>query len=310
MRWWRRAARDEFLKKMQVHYDKEGNGGTLYRQDAFMLWLVGLFYEIEGSMNDAMLAYKEAYKTYDKEYRGKFGSGPPEYVIEDVARTAKLSGDAETAEQAMSKGAKGESLKKLAEGQAELIIIHGNGEAPSKKQFDFKARMPDGYMLKVALPQFVDRRPSIDHARVNVGEVTERTQIAEPVANIALRNYKHRLPAIKARAIVRATAKYVASKAAKKAVGGSGKDKNRALAGALVGIAANVAAAASEQADLRVWNTLPSNFGVTRIWLAPGQHNVKVTFHNKSGGQIGRTVTRSVELKKGERKIVSVRSFN
>lgn len=302
---------DEFLKKMQVHYDKEGNGGTLYRQDAFVLWLVGLLYEIEGSMNDALLAYKEAHKTYEGEYRGKFGLGAPGFLAEDIVRTAKLSGDAQTAEEAMAKmGAKGESLKKLADGQSELIIIHGSGEAPSKKQFNFKARMPDGYMLKIALPQFVDRRPSVDHARVNVGGVTERTVSMEPVSNIALRNYKHRLPAIKARAIARATIKYVASKAAKKAVGGNGGDKKRALAGALVGAAANIAAAASEQADLRAWTTLPSTFGVSRIWLPAGKHQVKVTFHTKSGGQTGRVETRTVELKKGERKIIGVRTFN
>src|SRR5262249_20197257 len=39
---------DELLKKMQIHFEKEGEVGTIYKQDAFMLWLVGLFYEMQG----------------------------------------------------------------------------------------------------------------------------------------------------------------------------------------------------------------------------------------------------------------------
>src|SRR5207244_3741794 len=99
---------------------------------------------------------------------------------------------------------------------------------------------------------------------------------------ICLKNFDHRLPAIKLRAIARATVKYAATKIAEKAAGGSNK-----LAGALVGIAGNVASAASEVADTRSWTTLPANVTVGRLWLPAGTHKVHVSFHTASGGEVG-----------------------
>ena len=41
---------DEFLRKIRVRYDKDDKLSTIYKQDAFMLWLVGVFYELEGKL--------------------------------------------------------------------------------------------------------------------------------------------------------------------------------------------------------------------------------------------------------------------
>ncbi len=72
---------DSFLKKMQVYYDRKdpkGNKlGTLYTQDAFMLWMVGFLLEVEGSYNDAYLAYKASHKAYRTLYAGRFATPPP-----------------------------------------------------------------------------------------------------------------------------------------------------------------------------------------------------------------------------------------
>jgi hypothetical protein len=102
--------------------------------------------------------------------------------------------------------------------------------------------------------------------------------------------------------------KYAATKGTQKAVEGSGNDKNRKAAGALLGLAGNITAAATEAADLRSWTTLPSEIDVTRLWVAPGTHNIELRFFNKGGSQV-RTMSVPVEVKNGERKIVSVRTF-
>ena len=73
---------DEFLKKMRIEYEKDGGIGTIYTEDAFMLWVVGLFYEIEGSWNDASLAYKAAYQAYETNYQSAFKASPPSFVVD------------------------------------------------------------------------------------------------------------------------------------------------------------------------------------------------------------------------------------
>lgn len=294
---------DEFLKKMLVHYDKEGEVGTIYRQDAFVLWLVGLFYEVEGSWNDAYLAYRSAHEAYEKEYAGKFGAGVPSYLWEDLVRTAELAGLKEDAQRWRKKGS-GSSLQALANNMAEVILIHGSGEAPYKQELIVQSVLPDGYVLRVALPQFVEVKYRIAGAELRGGGQMARTELAEPVARIALKNFEHRLPAIQARAIARATVKYAATKGAE-AIAGKGS-----TAGMLAKLVGNVAAAVSEAADLRAWTTLPGEIGVTRVWVPAGAHTLEVTYLGSSGGPLGKAQPVEVELKPGERRIVSMRTLD
>ncbi|MCB9655487.1 MAG: hypothetical protein H6729_15305 [Deltaproteobacteria bacterium] len=303
---------DEFLKKMLIEYDKEGGVGSLYRQDAFVLWLVGVLYEMEGSYNDAFLSYRDAYKSYESEYAGQFGIPVPVYLAEDVVRTAALSGLRDEANEWQKKtGAAGDSLEHLKNQDAELIIIHESGEAPFKRELFFDGQMPDGYVMRMALPEFVAQQHGIAYAQASAEGVTARSVIAEPVTNIALKNFAHQLPALQARAIARAIVKYVATKGAEAAVsGGSNASSGRKVAGALVGLFGNIAAAASEAADLRAWTLLPADIGVLRMWLPAGQHEVELTYHADSGAQLGRTDRVAVDLRPGMRKIVSVRTFD
>ena len=299
---------DEFLKKMQIEYEKEGGIGTLYTQDAFMLWLVGLFYEIEGSWNDATLAYKAAYQAYEQAYQASFKVGPPSFLAEDIVRTAMLAGDQQTADEWKSKGAAGDTADKSKQGMGELVVIHGSGESPRKIEYLIDHRMEDGYLARIALPKFKRVPNQIDSFEVTVAGVSGKSQLMEPVSTIALKNFKKQQAGLTARAIARAVIKYAATKGTQKAVEGKGDDGNRKAAGALLGLAGNITAAATEAADLRSWTTLPSEIDVVRLWVPPGQQTLEVKFFSKSGGEL-RTVSVPVEVKNGQRQIVSLRTF-
>lgn len=295
---------DEVLKKMQVQYDKDPDVDSIYKQDAFMLWLVGLYYELDGSLNDAYLAYRASYEAYKAEYAGNFGCGAPSWLAEDMVRTAQLSGLADEAERwKQEAGATGQSLSLLAEGMGELILIHGNGEAPFKTELRFDAKMPDDYVMSMALPQFIANPSQIAYAEVSVNGQTVRTELAEPVTSIVLKNFEFQLPGLKARAIARAIVKYAATKAAKEAGGGSGS-----ALGSILGLAANIAAVVTESADLRSWTLLPSEVRVARVWLPEGTHEATVSYHTASGAQVGRTDRLSVTVSPGQKNIQSVRT--
>ena len=240
---------DEFLKKIQVKYENDEKLSTIYTEDAFMLWMVGLFYEIEGSYPDAFLAYKRSFKVYNKLYRSKFGTRPPSYLAEDIVRTGMMASQENEALQRFAErsGAKGDTVENV-QNKAEVIVIHANGEAPFKKQMTFTAPAPDGYIVRVALPQFQATKAQVVRTQVRIGGRSYRPEMAEPVTSIALQSFKHQLPAIKARATVRAIAKYVATKGTQKLVsGGSDSSSARKIAGALIGLFGNIASAASEK---------------------------------------------------------------
>jgi hypothetical protein len=300
---------DEFLKKMRVYYEQEGGIGTAYKQDAFMLWMVGLYYEIEGTLAQAALAYKAAYDAFESDYRGNFGAGPPSFVAEDVVRTAQVSGNAPLADQLRAKGASGATIDKVSQGMAEIILIHGSGEAPRKLEYKIDHRMPDGYVARIALPKFEAQSNRIEYAQMEIEGTSVRTELMEPVTTIALKNFKTQQAGLTARAIARAVLKYGATKGTQKAVEGGGGDANRKLAGAAVGLLGNIASAATEAADLRSWTMLPSEIDVARVLVPPGNHLVNVTFHGSGGQTIGQPLSMPIELKNGERRIVSVRTF-
>jgi hypothetical protein len=199
--------------------------------------------------------------------------------------------------------ATGDTFEKLSS-MGEVVVLHASGESPSKRELRFDGTMADGYVMSIAIPEFVEIRPQVAYAEVSSDGVSARSEGAEPVRNIVLKNFQQRLPAIKLRAIARAAIKYLATKGAQAAAG-----KN-STTGALVGLVGNVAAAASEAADLRSWTTLPAEIRVARLWLPAGKHTVHVSYHTASGGEIGHAVDIPVEVQAGQHKLVSVRSMD
>lgn len=296
---------DEFLKKIRVRYEQDKELKTLYKEDAFILWLVGLFYEIEGSYNDAYLAYNRAYEVYDREYRKLFGAPPPNYLAEDVVRTGKLAGLGPDAERFGRKtGAKGETADLVAS-MGEVIFIHAGGEAPYKEQTSVTGRTRDGTTFRIALPNFRSRQPLVTGSVVEAAGKKATPDLAEPVIRIAMENFRIQKPVLTARAIARAAIKMAAAKGTEAAVGAAGSK----TAGRILGRIVSTAGALAENADLRTWSLLPGYFRVARLWLPPGNHDLKVSFVDRYGDEAMASRTVAVQVGAGERKIISVRTI-
>lgn len=300
---------DEFLKRMRVQFEKEDGLGTLYTEDAFMLWLIGVFLEVEGSYADAYLAYEASFRAYEEVYALEFGVSAPDFLLEDLIRTGVLAGreDAVTNWEELL-GRSDSTLERLRAGDAEVILVHGNGEAPFKREYNFTAPLPDGYIVRVAIPRLVSSPFRTRGSVLRIGDYQASSVIVEPVARIGTTNFEKRLGGLKARAVARAAVKYAATKVASKAVRGDAKDRGRNLAGALVGLLGNAAAAISEGADLRSWTLLPGEFRVARIWVAPGRYQVEVDLLGPTGEVDSNALSTEVEVKGGERRFLSVRS--
>ncbi len=297
---------DELLKEVKVAREKEHEVGTLYGEDAFVLWLVGLLYEEEGSLQDALITYQAAEKNYREVFGPQFRTPAPHYLYDDIWRVASRIGRQDVIDEVKERNVtEGASIEAFNKGYGEVIVIYGLGESPYKKEKFVTAPLPDGYIVRVAIPELVARDNDTTGFRASGGAESVEAELAESVHNVALVSYNHRLPAITGRAVGRAALKYGLTKGASKAAeGGKGKDgkksKSRSLLGALVGLAGNVTAVATEHADLRSWTMLPARFYVARLWLPPGTHEVTVS---GSG-------TYTVDVKAKHRSFLSLRSIN
>lgn len=189
-------------------------------------------------------------------------------------------------------------------GRYDYYLAHGAWSAG-----DFEL----AYFLDVAIPVLPDRVPSaVAYSEVTVepldrveGEAGERpfgprraTLVpALDVEELLRHVYRKKMPGTLAKAFARALIKYVAQAQAKKELG------------AVAGILANIAGAATEKADTRAWLLLPAQVQAASLRLPAGAYRVTLAAYDRQGGKLGE---RAQEVVLGERdlRIVNLRVFD
>jgi hypothetical protein len=270
-----------------------------YKEDAFARMLMGAFYEAGGTgsdLNDAFISNRLAVGIYEKEFQPIFHTSAPEVLKANLIATAGFMGREEL-EQARRKYPEVVSLpleerRKL----GQVYFVHFAGRAPVKVETGFAAQMPDGNLFNVRFPKYQRAPFIINGSRVLVdGQVTATLQVGHPTAAIAIRSLEDRIGRIRAKAIARAVTKYMAARAAQEEArkrGGGGAQ----LLTFLATTAYNVA---SEQADLRAWQTLPSNILIGRVSLTPGKHKISVQYLTAGGAVVATKDLGEIEVPPG-----------
>jgi len=255
---------------------------NVYKEDAFARYLMGVLYEQGGTrddLNDAYISNRLAASIYEKDFARHYSVDVPDTLKVNLLTTARFMGREEL-ERARQKFPNVPLLEpELKREQGELYFVHYAGRAPDKVEDAIMAHMPDGYLLRIAFPRYRRRSYLVTGSRVVVnGSVAARLEEAEPIGDIAIQSLANRKGRIQAKAIARATTKYLATRAASQAA-----RRDSELAGALTFLAGNVASAVSEQADLRAWETLPDRILMGRVLLAPGTYRIQVQFTGAGG---------------------------
>lgn len=274
-------------QKLQTLNDLRGKEGkqNQYSEDAFIRWFSGCLYETDGddqAANDAIISYRKALDAYEKSYTPKYKTPTPRLVASDMLRVAERLGFKEDAER-IKKAYSGIAYDRDARSKGSVVFLHFNGESPYKIDKSWEAITPDGKVVKVAYPEYRTKSKRVVAADLKVGGVTVRTELFEDVNEIAVRNLDDHMGRIKAKMIARALAKYAAAKIAEETTSAATKDKT---AGFLVGLAASIAGAVTEQADKRSWLMLPSSIDVAKAYVPPGEHEVTVSYLSSGGGVV------------------------
>jgi hypothetical protein len=172
--------------------------------------------------------------------------------------------------------------------------------------------MPDGYVIKIAFPQYRLRHYNIRSSiirltDVETGKTTKaETELGENIAAIAVESLENRKVRIAAKAIARATAKYLSTKEAKRIA----KKEQGELAGDIVGLLGNIAAAVTEQADLRCWKTLPAEIRIGTCNVDPGRYKIVASLLNRAGRVVRQISLGETSLNAGEKKFFFFRTID
>ena len=121
---------------------------TEYKNDAFLQYMTGLFYEAEGELNDAYISYKDALKGY-RAYDEAFGLQVPRMLLVDLARLAGRLGYAdEVADYVERYQLRPDELRPAPGG--ELVVFVESGFVPRKHQVEFSVPiMADEHQVAV-----------------------------------------------------------------------------------------------------------------------------------------------------------------
>ncbi len=168
------------------------------------------------------------------------------------------------------------------------------------------------FVLTVAWPEMRRSSEPVRGARITArtGSGTAASLLTVPPAltidlsTAAMSEYDSRIGGIVAKAIARATTKYLIVQAAKEGV-----KKENETAGLLVGLLGNAAAVASERADIRSWHLLPGTIRIARMSLPAGVHSIELDLDGLQQTKPLRMDLGEVSVRPGSVTILPIRSW-
>jgi len=279
------------LNLLNDRYEKKKNR---YKRDAFAMNLMGIAYEASGELNNAFIAYRNAYEAYDEDYRKYFGGEPPLQLKKDLLRTAYLNGFTEELEWFEQKTGMN-YLPQKKEG-AELIFFWHNGLGPVKSEWSLNLMIEKGQggfvifkndeygmsfpfplpssrngsgglgslkFVRAAFPKYLERKPYFLGGELLAGGEKYQLETAENINRIAFKTLEDRMLREMGNSLMRLALKQAAERQVRK------KNEN-------LGVLLSVVNAATEKADTRNWQTLPYSISYARIPLQEGNNPVKL----------------------------------
>jgi hypothetical protein len=219
-------------------------------------------------------------------------------------------------------------------GQGELIIIDYNGIIPEKIETvfelalfkawafvdinnvnnndmrDFQTAKSIGISafandyIKVAFPKYKKVDNKVKSFIAQVKGISKNSYKASDLGEIAQETLDSQIAKIYAKTIARAAIKYIAGKQASAQVKKSSGDGF----GLLTQIAANAYNSLSETADLRAWNTLPSNILMARLFLPQGKNTLAIQYIGANGIVIG-SQSMTVDIKPNKKNFLILKTL-
>ena len=313
---------------------------TKYRDDPFARYLSGILYELTGDLNNAFIAYRNAFEGYQSAQAWSHIPVPPMLTADLLRVTAALH---LSQEHDLYKREFGEVAWQPWEELTDLahvIVISYNGRAPRKE--DLFIDLPislealnlvlltklatssentaerravesllygfSGRVVRVALPKLIQQKTQVTHSRVSLsgtqGSAEATTEPAHNVGAAAKKALEDRFAAIAVKAVARAASKFALAEGAQRgAEKTAGKDTGP-LIGLLVGIIGKSLAVATEESDKRSWRTLPDEIQIARLWVPPGDYDLRVQAVTNAGNATVKDSVRRLTLRSGETRIV------
>ncbi|WP_281838990.1 COG3014 family protein, partial [Odoribacter laneus] len=280
--------------KLQQLNDKYPDHKNRYQRDAFAHLLMGLIYDASGNYNDAFIAYRNAFETYQTDYQKNFGLGAPDQLKQDLMRTAYLCGFTSELKQ-YEREFEVQYHYTAPSPYGQLVFFWLNGLGPVKSEWGInfvKERRGDGAIVfhnaeygltfpffwgsasteeqnsladlkivRAVFPKYVERPLTYTQADLRYKGQRFGLEMAEDINQIAFKTLHDRMVRELSTSLLRVATKQGIQYAA---------SKQNEWVGFFVGLAN----AATEKADTRNWQTLPYSISYRRIPLQAQENKI------------------------------------
>jgi hypothetical protein len=329
-------ARVEFKRVDNLLRGFRSAGDKDYKQNLMAKYLYGIAFEQSAvTMNNAS-DYNDAYIEYKQ-----INKLDPNFtdVKLDLLRMSKIIGDTE--DYRMWSKKYGALDKGIPADAGELVLIYHSGQGAIKasrgrllEDLKMKASitiyvdsMPAKQGITVAgvlialnvaenpIPKFVKRSNRVAKIEITANDASlGTTYLLEDIENTTVKNFEEKYNALYGKVaagiatkVVASLAAGIAAKQAAKAIGGKAKSLS-GLIGAAVGAGVGVGLAANIKPDLRCWHTLPADLQVKRLFLKPGEYDLKLNFLDNNGTSIG-SYDQKVTISTGKKTLLNYRTL-
>lgn len=299
--------------RLNVLNDKYDQKKNRYKDDAFAHVLMGIAYEMDKDVNNAFIAYRNAYNTYKESYLTDFGVSVPVQLKEDLLRTAYLNGfrtELDFYEREFNTKYHHDHKK-----AGELVFFWHNGLGPVKDEWsinltvvkgsggvatfvnedmglnfsfpvpensDGSGGLGDLKLVRVAFPKYLQRTPFYNEATLHTNGNVYAVELAENINAIALSVLEDRLLREMGTSLLRLAVKQATEYAARQ----DNED---------MGAVVSLVNALTEKADTRNWQTLPYSISYARLPLQKGENTVQLKTKGPNGSVAGDTFTFEVQ---------------
>ena len=172
--------------------------------------------------------------------------------------------------------------------QGQLIFLFSDGLGPVKTaETQLLPNPVNGHYYSVSLPVLRRRPASMSDALVTVAGTELRTEQVANIAADAVQQLAADRPKLLASEFSRNVAReLVAERMDRKSPG--------------LGSLTSLLASATDQADTRIWSTLPDNIQLARFSLAPGTYDVTVQLQGAYGAPGATRILKNVSVQAGQ----------
>jgi uncharacterized protein len=234
-------------------------------QNAFAYYISSLVYELSGEEDEAYIDLKKAVL-----------SAPNCNAIQkDLIRMSRDLGYRDDLDKWQNQFGKNAPIPK---DSIDIFVVFELGLAPYREQFKLVLPIPTVGLVSVSVPVYAYVPSLVTGGYVTANGRSDGTSIVSDTDAIASRNLLDDYPILLAKQAVRALIKGTATREAGKQFGGWAQ------------LAAGIAFAITEQADLRTWSTLPKQIHMARLFVPKGTSELTVTALPGIPGRFSETI--------------------